>query len=60
MKKSEEASKIKGTILKLNKYIEWEIINKKIGELQISQKEAENIKNEIKRREADFMRNKYF
>jgi len=57
MKKSEEDTKIKGFFYNII-FIEWEIINKKISELQLSQFDNENIKNEIKRREAEILRNK--
>jgi len=48
MKKSEENVKKK----------EWDIINQKISELQLSQIESDNIKNEIKKKESENLRNK--
>lgn len=58
MKKSEEDTKKKGIRYLYTNYLEWEIINVKISELQLPQKEAEDIKNEIKKKEAEFLRNK--
>ena len=37
---------------------EWDIINQKISELQLSQIESDNIKNEIKKKESENLRNK--
>ena len=38
---------------------DWELITKKLSELQISDKESDNIKKAIQHREAEYSRIKY-
>lgn len=53
MKKIQEDEKRKGII---NINIDWELITQKLNELQITDKEAENIKKAIQHKEAEYSR----
>lgn len=57
MKKIQEDEKRKGTTTIY--YVDWELITKKLNELQISDKEAESIKKAIQHKEAEYSRIKY-
>ncbi len=58
MKKSEEDNKKQGKYRRITIIIEWEIINEKITQLRLTTKDSENLKNEIKKKEAENLRQK--